>query len=76
MGSTLVGCGKAMPALKIGNTALEALVDTSDEWIASRTGIKTRCIAIEETSADLGEAAARQALGWTAGGYSERPLIP
>lgn len=76
MGSTIIGCGKAVPALEVGNTALEALVETSDEWITTRTGIKARRIAIEESAADLGEAAARQALGWAPGGYSERPLAP
>lgn len=76
MGCALVGCGKAIPALEVENTSLEALVDTNDEWITTRTGIKSRRIAVEESSADLGEAAARQALGWAEGGHSERSFAP
>ncbi len=72
MGSALVGFGKAIPALEVENTALEALVDTNDEWIVTRTGIKSRRIAIEETNADLAEKAAREALGWIEGGFAER----
>ena len=46
------------------NTELESIVDTSDEWIVQRTGIRSRHIAAEgETTADLGEKAARAALG-------------
>ncbi|MEF9875281.1 MAG: ketoacyl-ACP synthase III, partial [Gordonibacter sp.] len=72
MGSALVGFGKAVPALVVANETLETLVDTSDEWIVTRTGIQSRHVAIEETNADLAEAAARDALGWTNGGFSER----
>lgn len=72
MGSALVGFGKAVPALEVENTALEELVDTNDEWIVTRTGIQSRHIALEETATDLAESAARKALGWDAGGYSER----
>lgn len=72
VGSALVGFGKAVPALVVANETLETLVDTSDEWIVTRTGIQSRHVAIEETNADLAEAAARDALGWTNGGFSER----
>jgi 3-oxoacyl-[acyl-carrier-protein] synthase-3 len=45
------------------NAEFEALVDTTDEWIAQRTGIRQRYIASDdETTASLGEAAARAAL--------------
>jgi 3-oxoacyl-[acyl-carrier-protein] synthase-3 len=45
------------------NAEFEAIVDTSDEWIAQRTGIRERRIAdADETTASLGEAAARAAL--------------
>ena len=45
------------------NTDFEGIVETSDEWIIQRTGIRERRIAAEgETTADLGEAAARKAL--------------
>lgn len=72
MGCTIIGCGKALPTLDVDNNALATLVDTSDEWIASRTGIESRRIASDETSTDLSESAARQALGWSEGGYAER----
>ncbi|MCF6322631.1 MAG: ketoacyl-ACP synthase III [Rhizobiaceae bacterium] len=48
---------------KVTNAQLEDMVDTSDEWIVQRTGIRQRHIAVEgETTADLGEKAARAAL--------------
>lgn len=72
MGCALIGCGKAVPALDVENDSLRELVDTNDEWISSRTGIKSRRIAVAETNADLGEAAARAALGWSPEGYAPR----
>lgn len=76
MGCAIIGCGKSLPALEVRNDELCALVDTNDEWITTRTGIKSRHIAVDETNADLGEVAARQALGWTSGGFSERSNDP
>ena len=72
MGSALVGFGKAVPALEVLNDDLKALVDTNDEWIRTRTGIESRHVAVEETNVDLAETAAREALGWTDGGFAER----
>ena len=72
MGCALIGCGKGLPALDVGNDQLARLVDTSDEWIVPRTGIRSRRIATTETALDLSLAAARQALGWDDGPYSER----
>ena len=43
-GMRLVGCGSALPVASITNDALSARVDTSDEWIRSRTGIAERRI--------------------------------
>lgn len=74
MGCAIIGCGKALPALDVDNNALAQLVDTSDEWITARTGIKSRRIAVSETNADLGEIAARQALGWDKGGFCEESV--
>ena len=76
MGSTIIGCGKSLPKLEVANDELKALVDTNDEWISSRTGIRTRHIAVEETATDLAEAAARQALGLDAGGWCEQAIDP
>jgi hypothetical protein len=41
-GSKLVGCGSAVPTTVISNDDLSKVVDTSDEWIAVRTGIRNR----------------------------------
>lgn len=74
VGSALVGFGKAVPALEVQNDDLKALVDTNDEWIRTRTGIESRHVAVGESNADLAEQAAREALGWDAGGFAERCL--
>jgi 3-oxoacyl-[acyl-carrier-protein] synthase III len=42
MGSKLVGCGSAIPTLGVSNDDLSKIVETSDEWIAARTGIRNR----------------------------------
>jgi len=42
MGSKLVGCGSAIPTLSVSNDDLSKIVETSDEWIAARTGIRNR----------------------------------
>lgn len=63
MGARIAGIGKSLPSRIVTNTDLEKMVDTSDEWITDRTGIKERRIASEhETSATLGAGAARMAL--------------
>lgn len=58
----IVGTGSALPALAVSNAALEQFLDTSDEWITSRTGIAQRHILSEETLTDLAVQAARRAL--------------
>ncbi|KKX34319.1 beta-ketoacyl-ACP synthase III [Rhizobium sp. LC145] len=61
--SVVRGYGAALPKRVMSNRELESLVDTSDEWIVQRTGIRQRYIAGEgETTASLGAAAARAAL--------------
>lgn len=61
--SAIIGCGSYTPEKVVRNTDLEGVVETSDEWIIQRTGIRQRHIAAEgETTADLGEKAARAAL--------------
>ena len=61
--SVVRGFGAALPKRVMTNKEIESRVDTSDEWIVQRTGIRQRYIAgEEETSASLGEAAARAAL--------------
>ena len=61
--SILLGTGSALPVRAVSNQELAQTVDTSDEWIVERTGIRTRHIAGEgETTATLGADAARAAL--------------
>ncbi|AMK16929.1 MULTISPECIES: beta-ketoacyl-ACP synthase III [Sphingobium] len=61
--SILLGTGSALPARAVSNAELAQTVDTSDEWIVERTGIRNRHIAGEgETTASLATDAARAAL--------------
>jgi 3-oxoacyl-[acyl-carrier-protein] synthase III len=61
--SIVRGIGSALPKKAVKNTDLAGVVETSDEWIVQRTGIKQRYIADEtETTASLGADAARAAL--------------
>ena len=61
--SVVMGCGAYLPGKTVTNSDLAGLVDTSDEWIAQRTGIRERHIAEEgETTSDLALAATRAAL--------------
>ncbi len=63
MRSRVLGCGIFLPANIVTNQDLEQRVDTSDEWIVQRTGIKSRHIAAEgEKTSDLAIAAATRAL--------------
>ncbi len=59
----IIGTGSHVPVQVLTNADLEKLVDTSDEWITTRTGIKERRIASsEETTSSLATSAARKAL--------------
>jgi 3-oxoacyl-[acyl-carrier-protein] synthase-3 len=61
--SKIAGTGGHLPDRVLTNAELEKMVDTSDEWIRSRTGIVTRRIAAPgETTVDLAEKAARKAM--------------
>jgi len=63
MYSKIVGTGGYLPAKVLSNEELAQRVDTSDEWIRTRTGIRQRHIAAaEECTSDLARAAALQAL--------------
>lgn len=60
--SVLLGAGSALPKTCVSNAELAQRVDTSDEWIVERTGIRQRYIASEhETTSTLATAAARDA---------------
>jgi 3-oxoacyl-[acyl-carrier-protein] synthase III len=61
--SVLLGCGSYLPQRILTNADLARMVDTSDEWIVQRTGIRERHVAADgEMTSDLGIAAARAAL--------------
>jgi 3-oxoacyl-[acyl-carrier-protein] synthase-3 len=61
--SVLLGTGSALPRRAVANAELARTVDTSDEWIVERTGIRNRHVAADdETTSTLAIAAARQAL--------------
>jgi 3-oxoacyl-[acyl-carrier-protein] synthase III len=61
--TAIIGCGAYTPSRVLTNSDLEQVVETTDDWIVQRTGIRSRHIAAEgETTADLGEKAARAAL--------------
>jgi 3-oxoacyl-[acyl-carrier-protein] synthase-3 len=61
--SVVLGCGSYLPRKVVTNADLSRMVDTSDEWITQRTGIRERHVAGEgETTAQMGIEAARAAL--------------
>src|SRR5215475_1775692 len=61
--SVVLGCGSYLPSRILTNAELAGKVDTSDEWIVQRTGIRERRIAAPgELTSDLAVAAARAAL--------------
>lgn len=62
MPARIIGTGSALPALLVSNRELEKIVDTTDEWIRSRTGIESRHIAVEETTTSMAIEAAKKAL--------------
>ncbi len=63
MYSKITGTGSYLPERILTNADLELMVDTSDDWIRSRTGIEKRHIAAdEETTCDLAEKAALSAI--------------
>ena len=71
--SAILGTGRYLPQRVITNAELARTVDTSDEWIRSRTGIRQRYVAAEnESTCDMAEQAALQAI--TASGLAPADL--
>jgi 3-oxoacyl-[acyl-carrier-protein] synthase-3 len=63
MRSVVLGCGSYLPSRVVTNSDLSRMVDTTDEWITQRTGIRERRIAAEgETTSAMGIQAAQAAL--------------
>ncbi len=76
MYSRIVGTGGYLPEKILTNHDLEKMVDTSDQWIQERTGIRERHVAQEdETTCDLAEKAARQAMQAASIGPDDVDLI-
>ena len=74
--SVVMGVGASLPRQAVTNADLERRVDTTDEWIVQRTGIRQRHIAApDETTSTLGVAAARAALAHAGVAASEIDLI-
>ena len=76
--SVVKGTGSALPERRVDNAELAEKVDTSDEWIVERTGIRSRYIAADgETTATLAVEACRKAPGSRrAGAQRHRPDRP
>ncbi len=58
----IIGTGSYLPPKIVTNADLEKTLDTSDEWITTRTGIKQRRVVTTQTTCDLAEIAANEAL--------------
>lgn len=72
----ILGTGSYLPAQRVSNDELAQRVDTSDEWITTRTGIKARHLAAEhEKTSDLAAEAARRALADASVAAEEIDLI-
>ncbi len=72
----IAGTGSALPKQVVTNDDLAKRVDTSDEWIATRTGIRQRHVVGEgETTVSLGEEAARKAMAAAGVGPGDIDLI-
>jgi len=76
MYSRIAGTGRYLPARVLTNADLEKMVDTTDEWIRSRTGISRRHIAApEETASSMATAAARRAMEMAGVGAAEIDFV-
>lgn len=74
--SQIVGCGSYLPARIVTNAELAERVDTTDEWIVQRTGIRQRHVAADdETTSTIGLKAAQAALADAGMDASEIDMI-
>lgn len=58
----IMATASATPARVVDNDELSTMMDTSDEWITQRTGIKQRHVAVDETTSSLATSVAQQLL--------------
>lgn len=75
MGIRILGTGSALPARVVTNAELSSFLDTSDEWIRTRTGILRRHVCTTETLDDLAAEASRRALAVAGVEASELDLV-
>ena len=75
MNTRITGTGYSLPAFRADNDYLATLVETSDEWITERTGIRARHLAGEETTVSMAAAAAEKALKRAGADPSEVELL-
>ncbi|RHQ25503.1 ketoacyl-ACP synthase III [Clostridiaceae bacterium AF29-16BH] len=75
MNTRITGTGYSLPAFRADNDYLATLVETSDEWITERTGIRARHLAGEETTVSMAAAAAEKALKRAGAEPSEVELL-
>ncbi len=75
MRAQIIGTGSCLPEKVVTNDFLSTIVDTSDEWISSRTGIRQRHISVEETTVSLSTEAAKRALSMAGVSAEELDLI-
>src|SRR6201986_4265125 len=74
--SVVLGCGAYLPSRIVTNEELATRVDTTDEWIVQRTGIRQRHVAAEgEFTSDLALAAGRSALAHAGVAVDELDLV-
>lgn len=62
MGTRIIGTGSCLPKTVVTNDDLSKIMDTSDEWISTRTGIKERHLVKQETTAGMSMEAAKRAM--------------
>ena len=62
MGTKIIGTGSCLPEAVVTNDDLSKIMDTSDEWIRTRTGIRERHLAKEETTASMSTKAVERAM--------------
>ncbi|WP_232299665.1 beta-ketoacyl-ACP synthase III [Leucobacter komagatae] len=75
MGARIVGAGHYLPPRVVTNNDIAGIVDTTDEWIQQRVGIRTRHFADTDSVPDMAEFAARNALGNAGVAASEVDLV-
>lgn len=75
MSFDIIGTGMYVPEKTVTNDDLAQIVDTNDEWITKRVGIKRRHVSVNETAAEMGAEASRRALADAGIGVDELDLI-